>query len=136
VSRGHVGAYLSFDQVVLRHGEGRRAQLGVFARAGWADPDVNRVEWLWSVGLESAGAIPGRARDVLGFGVYQTIASSTYRCFVDPRFDRETGIELYYAAQALGWLVVTPDLQYIVSPGATGAADDAFVASLRMRVTF
>jgi len=134
--RGHVGAYLSFDQLVLREGTRWDEGLGVFARAGYADPDVNRVAWFWSAGLEYAGPIPRRGGDVLGFGVYQAIGSSVYRDAVDPRFERETGIELYYAARVLGWLVVTPDLQVIVDPGATGQAGDVFLATLRLRTTF
>jgi len=133
--RGHVGAWLGLDQQVLGAG-GPFGRLGVFARAGYADPAVNRVAWFWSVGLESAGLVPGREEDVLGFGVYQTIGSSVYRDAVDPTFRRETGLELYYAVRALGWLVVTPDLQLVVDPGATGEASDAWVGTLRVRVTF
>jgi porin len=134
--RGHLGVYLNFDQHVWGDIEGEGPRLGVFARAGWADPDVNRIEWFWSAGFELAGGIPSRGRDRLGFGTYQTIASDPYQDEVDARFDRETGFELYYAIQALGWLVITPDLQYIVDPGATGENDDAFVGTLRTRVTF
>jgi len=134
-SRGHLGAYLSFDQH-LWPAQPRGAEgLGVFARMGYADRNVNRVAWFWSVGLQYAGALPGRARDVLGFGVYQAIGSTVYRDAANPDFDRETGIEIYYALRALGWLVITPDLQYVVDPGATGA-DNAFIATLRLRVTF
>jgi porin len=137
--RSHVGAYLGFDQLVWRPhagGPGGHESLGLFARAGYADPDVNRIAWFWSVGLEYRGPIPGRDRDVMGFGAYQTIGSARYRDAVDSRFERETGLELYYAVRALGWLVITPDLQYIVEPGATGARADAFIGTLRFRVTF
>ncbi len=133
--RGHVGAWLSFDQRVLASGSGF-GELGVFARAGYADPDVGRVTGFWSVVFESTGLLPGRGEDVLGFGVYQTIGSPAYRDAVDPDFRRETGLELYYAVRALGWLVLTPDLQLIVDPDATGAQPDVWVGTLRMRVTF
>lgn len=134
--RGHFGFYASFDQQLWCDRRDASRRLGLFARAGHADPEVNRVAWFWSLGFEAAGPIPGRNRDVLGFGVYQTIASDSYRDEVDPGFDRETGLELYYAVQVLGWLVITPDLQYLVDPGATGRNDDAFVGSLRLRVSF
>jgi porin len=134
--RGHVGAYLSLDQQIWQHRSGTPQDLGIFARAGYADPDVNRVAWFWSVGFEYAGAIPTRGADVLGLGTYQAIGSSCYRRFVDPRFDSETGLELYYALRAVGWLVITPDFQYVFDPGAIGANDDAFVFTLRLRVTF
>jgi porin len=134
-NRGHFGAYGSFDQVVWAPEADSGPRLGLFARVGWADPDVNRVEWFWSAGFELRGPIPGRRRDVLGFGTYQTHASDTYQDEVDSRFDREMGFELYYAVRLLGWLVVTPDVQYIVDPGARGE-DDAIVGTLRARVAF
>jgi len=134
--RGHVGFYLSADQRVWHERTDPQQGLGLFARVGHADPDVNRVAWFWSVGFEYAGPIPGRDQDTVGFGAYQTIASDEYQDEVDGRFDRETGFELYYAVRALGWLVITPDLQYIVDPGGTGANDDAFIGTLRLRVEF
>lgn len=134
--RGHLGAYLSLDQLAYSEEAGSEQGLGLFARFGMADPDVSRVAWFWSTGFQYCGALPGRDEDILGLGVYQAIGSDRYRRTVDPDFDRETGIELYYRLQALGWLTVTPDFQYIIDPGATGAADDAIVAALRLRVTF
>lgn len=134
-SRGHVVTWLSADQQLWRAERGDR-RLGAFARLGHADPDASPVEWFWSLGLELAGPLPSRERDVLGLAVHQSIGSAEYRSHVDERFDRETGLELYYALRALGWLVLTPDLQVIVDPGATGAGGTAVVASLRTRVVF
>jgi porin len=134
--RGHVGAYLSFDQVAYQE-PGRDEQgLGLFARFGYADSDVNRIAWFWSVGLQYRGILPGRGEDVLGLGSYQAIGSHRYRRTVDPDFDRETGIELYYRFDPIPWLAVTPDFQYLVDPGGNGAARDAVVVALRLRVTF
>jgi porin len=135
-SRGHPGAYLSFDQVVWRGDGGDSPELGLFGRFGYADPDVNRVAWFWSLGAQYQGPFPGRTGDRMALGVYQAIRSARYRAAVDPAFDLETGIELYYHVQVLPWLAITPDFQYIVDPGAAGAADDAVVATLRFRVGF
>lgn len=134
--RGHPGAYLSADQLAFREGPGSDQGLGVFARFGWADPGTNRIAWFWSVGARYLGLVPGRDADVVGLGVYQAIGSKRYRDTQDPDFRRETGIELYYAIEALPWLALTPDLQVIVDPGGDSAADDAVVATLRVRVAF
>ncbi|MBW2269314.1 MAG: carbohydrate porin [Deltaproteobacteria bacterium] len=134
--RGHWGAYLSFDQLAYREGAKGEEGLGLFARFGYADPDVNRIEWFWSVGFQYLGLLPRRGEDALGMGMYQTIGSRHYRDAVDPRFRKETGIELYYRISPYPWLALTPDLQYIVDPGATGEADDAFQGALRFRVAF
>jgi len=134
--RGHPGAYLSADQLAYREGPDSPQGLGLFARFGWADPDVNRLAWFWSVGASYLGLVPGRDADVLGVGIYQAIASARYRDTTDPGFRRETGIELYYAIAVLPWLAVTPDLQIIVAPGGHRSTDDAVVATLRFRVAF
>jgi porin len=134
--RGHPGAWLSVDQLAYRERPEDVQGLGLFARGGWADPDVNRVAWFWSLGVQYVGALPGRDADILALGVHQSIGSGVYRDEVDPSFGRETGIELYYRVAALQWLAVTPDFQYIFDPGATGTADDAIVATLRLRVSF
>jgi porin len=133
--RGHLGAYLSFDQVALREAAGGEQGLGLFARFGYTDPDSSRIAWFWSAGLQYRGLLPGRDADVLGAGVYQALGSDVYRRSVDPGFDSETGLEIYYRVEALPWLAVTPDFQYIADPGASGAPD-AVVVLLRLRVTF
>lgn len=141
-SRGHLGAWASFDQLVFREpgtgadGAGSPRGLGLFARFGYADPEVNRIAWFGSAGLEYRGLLPPRPEDVLGLAGYGAFGSDRYRKRVDPRFEREAGIEVYYRVALLPWLALTPDFQYVIDPGATGSADDAVVAVLRLRVSF
>lgn len=127
--RGHLGAYLSVDQLVLREQGTDDEGLGVFARVGWAN-DAAPLEWFWSLGGRYRGLVPGRGRDDLGVAAYQAIGAK------HAPLDRETGIELYYRVEVFPWLAVTPDLQWIVDPGARGAYEDALVTTLRFRVTF
>jgi porin len=134
--RGHLGVYASLDQLVLHEASDPRQGLGLFARGGWADGDVNRIEWFWSAGLQYTGALPGRDHDVVGLAAYQAIGSSRLRSREDPDFDRETGIELYYRIAVFPWLAVTPDVQYVIDPGARGEHRDAVVTTMRFRVTF
>jgi carbohydrate-selective porin OprB len=134
--RGHPGVYASFDQLAFREAPESEQGLSLFARLGWADPDTSPVAWFWSFGLQYRGALPGRDADVLGLGSYQAIASGDLRRAGDARLDRETGLELYYRIEVLPWLFLTPDVQYVVDPGATGGAADAVVAALRFRMSF
>jgi porin len=133
---GDAGAYVSVDQMLYRAQPGRPQGLGVFARYGYRDPDVNRIEHFWSVGLQLQGPTTGRPDDVVAFGMYQAHASSAFRHAQDPDVLRETGLEWYYAAQLLPWLTFTPDLQVIVMPGGRGSVADAVVLGFRWRVTF
>ncbi len=144
---GDVGFYFNFDQLVWReNGEPsdgadrpswRATQgLSVFARYGFAHGDVNRIEHFWSLGSQYVGLIPGRDDDVLAFGMAQAIISDQYHDEVDDRSDRETVYELYYNYRMTPWCVITPDLQFITNPGGTKDDRDAFVAGLRLRVSF
>lgn len=128
--RGHLGAYLSVDQLVLREPGAADEGLGVFARLGWADGNEAPIEWFWSLGGRYRGLLPGRGRDELGLAAYQAIGAK------HATLDRETGLEIYYRVEVFRWLAVTPDVQWIVDPGARGAHADALVTTLRFRVTF
>jgi len=134
--RGHWGGWLSFDQAITREDARSEQGLGVFARVGYADPDVNSIAWLWEVGGQYQGLLPGRDHDVFGVAAYQAIAGDRYQDRVDSDFEGEAGIEVYYRCMVLPWLTVTPDLQYIVDPGGFDDTQDAVVALLRFRVTF
>lgn len=134
--RGHLGGYLSLNQLLFRFdAEGDRG-LGVFGRFGGADPDVNRIAWFGSLGAQVQGPLAARGRDCIGIAVYHAVGSHRYRRRVAPGFDAETGVEFYYRAEIFPWLAVTPDLQYIIDPGADGDADDAVIAILRLRMSF
>jgi porin len=134
--RGHLGGYLSLDQALWREAGDAAQGLGFFARAARADPDFAASEWFWSAGLEWTGALPGRDRDALGLGIYQLVASPRLREARPGAFHRETGVELYARLELLPWLAVTPDVQYIVEPGAVPSAGDAVVVQLRVRMSF
>jgi porin len=135
-SRGHFSAYLNLDQVLFREPGAETQGLGIFARWGRTDPDVSRIVSFWSGGLHYEGLLPARDRDVLGLGFYGAVGSTRYRSRVDPDFEGETGIELYYKIVLAPWLHVTPDVQLIVDPGGDRSSRDAVVLALRLRAAF
>ena len=134
--RGHRGAYLSFDQLAFRELADPEQGLGLFARYGYADQDVNTIEHFWSLGFQYRGLLPGRDGDVLGLAMYQSITSDRLQERVDSDFGREIGVELYYRIALLPWLDVTPDAQFISNPGGRSSVRDAVVVVLRLRATF
>ena len=134
VKRDDMGLYLSFDQMLLRESakEDDTQGLGLFARYGWADDDVNDVGCFWSVGAQYQGLIPTRDDDVVGFGVAQGRLPRAAG-FARPH---ETVFELYYRLAAAGWLSVSPSIQYVMNPGAGRAVDDAVVVGFRVQMSF
>ena len=137
LKRDDTGFAFNMDQLVLREvpdQDDDSQGLGVFFRYGYAEEDVNEIEHFWSLGAQYQGLLPGRDADVLAFGMAQSIISDQLHA-LDGR-DRETAYELYYAIQALPWLTITPDLQYISNPGGGRDGRDALVAGIRVRMVF
>ncbi|HRX85118.1 MAG TPA: carbohydrate porin [Phycisphaerae bacterium] len=135
--RDDVGFYLSLDQTVYVENPkevGDAQGLGVFLRYSFAHDDVNEIDHFWSAGGQYQGLLPTRDADVLGLGIAQGHFSNRIGLTGDEP-SRETVIELYYNAEVLPWLHVTPDFQWIVNPGGEGVTD-AFVAGLRWQMAF
>jgi porin len=133
--REDFGFYLSFDQMLLRERPGDSEGLGAFARYGYRAPDVNRIDHFWSVGLQYEGLLPGRPTDALGLGMYWAHLSDALQLELGEALGRELGVEVYYRVEVTPWLAVTPDLQYIDSPGGYESAPSAWVGGLRARLS-
>ena len=131
-----VGFYASFDQKLFAEAEHAERGLGWFFRYGYRHGDINLVQNFWSTGLEYRGLIPTRDDDVVGAAVYQSIPSRTFNDKINRWAEAETGFEWYYSIQVTQWLAITPDVQYISSPGIGSGVDDVIVLGLRTRISF
>jgi porin len=106
------------------------------------------IDFFFNGGLTLAAPLPGRDNDQAGidFGIGK-VTGQTAGLDQDsgrPQQTTEELIELTYQAQVLPWLVVQPDMQYVVNPGA-GVPDpndpahnlrNEFVAGVRAITTF
>lgn len=131
------GPYAMLEQRLSRENPSDKddAQgIAAFLRYGGGSDRIGAVGTHLAGGVTWTGAIDGRDADVAGFSISWSDASS------DPSsgFDRssETAFELFYKLQLAPWLSVQPDVQYFVNPGATSGADDAWLVSLRVFVSF
>jgi porin len=148
---GDWGIYGVADQMVSRAGD---RSLNLFVRGGVAPSDRNLISYYVDGGAGLKGLLPGRADDVLTFGVaYAKISSNASAADQDllaangppqPIRDQEIVFELNYAAQIAPWWIVQPDLQYIVHPGGNVpdpnnpalTIQNAFVAGVRSTMKF
>jgi porin len=149
--RGDWGIYGVADQMVWR---GHDSSMNLFVRGGLTPSDRNLISYYVDGGAGITGLLPGRANDVLTFGVaYAKISKDAIAADQDalgvngpPSFirDEEVVFELSYAAQVAPWWVVQPDLQYIVHPGGNVAdpndpnstIQNAFIAGIRSTIKF
>ena len=121
---GNWGIYGVADQMVWR---ADKASLNLFARAGLSPSERNLISYYADAGAGFKGLLPGRADDVLTFGVaYAKISKDAAALDQDtlalngppyPIRDQEVVFELSYQAQIAPWWIVQPDLQFIVHPG-------------------
>ncbi len=133
-----MGWYLSFDQLLWKETDKSDCNqgLGAFFRYSFAQKNVNPINHFWSMGAQYQGLIPDRNKDVFAFGVAQSIMSSTLRDRSNSGSDRETIYELYYAYHLTPWCIITPDVQYITSPGGIGDTRDSLLGGVRVRISF
>jgi porin len=111
-----------------------------FARFGVANDDVHQFDYAWAAGLVYTGVIPSRDAGQLGFGITQAHNGDAFRraaagagTAVD---SAETTLELTYSDNLTPWLVVQPDVQYVMDTGTNKALDDALILGTRLTVSF
>ncbi len=105
----------------------------IFGQWNYSNPEVNPAQIQYGLGLALHGTFPGRDDDRTG--IY--VGSLVYSAASDPAVDsNETAIELFYRAQVLPSLAITPDIQFILNPTDVSGQNDAIVFTLRAEMTF
>jgi porin len=124
--RGDYGGYFIWDQLLWRTGASDSGLAG-FVRIGGDPPQRDLISLHLDAGLTFTGAF-GRDSDVIGLGAsYEGVSEANAqvsRAFgalnnlpvVTP--DYESVVELSYQTQLAPWLILQPDVQWIVHPGA------------------
>lgn len=111
--------------------------IGVFFKAGWADPSYNRYSQFYAGGLNYSGLIPDRVDDVLGVAVTHTKQGSFFlNDNPDLSYIAETTYEVTYSAQINDWLMIQPDLQFIQYPAMSYAIPNTTVVGIRVQAEF
>jgi len=121
-------------QIDVTNGTVDRQGVGLFARFGLADHDVNPVEWSASGGIGGRGVIPSRDDDTFGVGYYYS-KIETGRLGAAIGLDDETqGFEAFYNLSITPAAHLTIDVQVVDS--LQPSIDDAVVVGLRLGLRF
>ncbi len=134
------GIYFIGEKTLLEEGLSH-GSLGVFVQLGFTHADRNQVASYWGAGLNYRGLLGSRPEDVLGIAVANARSGSNYRRYVrdvegQAADHSETAIELTYQARVQPWLIIQPDLQYVINPSMDSGLDNALVAGIRTEVAF
>lgn len=132
--RNNQGLYASAEGA-LYHEAGDAGQgLNAFCRFGVANDDINPLSRYLGVGLVYTGLFSARSQDQFGLALAHATTGAKYQRLAAAD-NAESAIELSYRAGLLDWLVVQPDLQYIIDPGADPALDNALVFGTRVEIS-
>src|SRR5262249_46558532 len=128
-------------------------ELGIFARAGWADGDREPYEFTdvdrtVAGGLQLKGTRWGRPDDMIGFAGVVNGISGVHRAFLNagglgilvgdgtlPPYGSERIIEAYYSLPLFNWRM-TLDYQFIETPAYNPDRGPASVIAMRLRSQF
>lgn len=144
---GRMGYYFLMSQTILREGTGKRglAVIGAYT----VNPRVAAQITRWYMaGLIQTGTFTGRDSDTVGLGLVHAVLNPRLReayaeinnpmSGMDALPQGETAIELSYGLQLTPWLILRPDVQYIVEPGAFSyaARKDAVAVGGQVKMQF
>ncbi|NNG81913.1 carbohydrate porin [Acinetobacter sp. ANC 5378] len=126
--------WLAVEQQLTSTGSGKQG-LHSFANFTWHDRTTNKVDNSQQIGVKYIGLLDSQPNDILGLGVN--------RVHVNDRINNaafnasaEYNVELNYSYYPTKWLMLRPNIQYVINPGATNNVDDALVLGLSSKVLF
>lgn len=144
--RGNYSIYGVVDQTVWQSAKNSNRTLNVFGRIMGAPSEQNLIDFGFNGGVTLTAPFPGRDNDQagidLGIATVSSRAADLDRASGTRRRGTEALFELTYAAQATPWLVLQPDLQYVVNTGGGVNKDNgskmknSLVLGMRGIVTF
>jgi porin len=114
--------------------------LGFFGRIAFTKEDRNFLNFYFDTGLTYKGLIPTRDNDTIGIAfAYAQLGNTAQNSLIDEGsvgVGAEMVLEATYQAQITPWLIIQPDIQYIINPGGTQDLGNAFVIGGRAAITF
>ena len=143
---GRAGGYIMTDQMVYREGPGSARGLTLGAMVGVGDTATDKYSYFWMAGGHYQGTFPGRDNDLIAFMFAYAKTNPRLTSYQEDRDivapgsvgiqSHESIAEVDYGALIAPWLLIRPNLQYVMNPGGTGRIPNAFVIGLTAKITF
>jgi porin len=126
-NRNH-GLYAIAQTRVLSDGE---VTMDAFLQLGLAAANRNILDHYIGAGITVTGLVPLRPDDSISLGMARAHTSRHYRNAVPGSNAAETALEITWQAALNDHLVIQPDIQYIINPGAEKALNNAWLLGVR-----
>ena len=111
--------------------------LYAFMNFSFHDQTTNKVENMQQMGLRYVGLLNHHPNDIVGFAVNRVDVSDRYSQIHQViNKEAEYNIELNYSYFPMKWLMLRPNIQYVINPGATNYVDNALVLGLSSKIIF
>ena len=133
--QGTGGMYVVVDKAI-------DDDMGIFFKGGIAEDGINKYKRYFTTGVTYKGLLESRPSDVVGAAVVQSKLGDAYleASGLDDDgnfslFSHETIYEFTYSAKVNKWLMVQPDLQYVLQPSMNPMNLNSWVATIRAEIT-
>ena len=132
-AKGSKGAYGQLEFRLAGNEDG--ARLDSWVRAGTANGRTNRVT-LYTGGGVTYGTDEQRIGIAVARAQQSDRAAQFFATEEGPQLKAETSFEVGYARQVTDFLTVQPVAHYVINPGWRADVPDAFVAGVRLSMSF
>lgn len=138
--KGNSGFYVLAERTLYRKKADIGSHVDGFIRYGRANADFNQFASYVQTGLVFSGMVPGRADDQFALSFSMARTGDKYRqATLDAGQEatrHESVWEATYRAQLASWLVVQPNIQYVINPGTDPQLENATVLGVRFEMAW
>ncbi|WP_151801625.1 carbohydrate porin [Acinetobacter guillouiae] len=111
--------------------------LYAFMNFSFHDQTTNKVENMQQIGLKYIGFLNPHPNDIIGVALNRVDVSDRYsQAHQIINKGTEYNVELNYSYFPMKWLMLRPNIQYVINPGATNYVDNALVFGLSSKIVF
>jgi porin len=142
---GRYGFYAQFQQQLTGTAEdspsGRKTTKGLvaFLNVTQADRETSAVDNQIAAGIFYTGLLPFRPHDDFEFAVARTNVNGRSLGALpvgNTRPNAEYAAEIDYGLHATGWLIVRPNVQYVIDPGGYSDRKDVVILGVKSSINF
>ncbi|HBX49887.1 MAG: hypothetical protein A2275_05460 [Bacteroidetes bacterium RIFOXYA12_FULL_35_11] len=130
------GIYAIADQIIFSKYPDSEQGLNAFFETSYFPEDRNFLNFFIGGGLRYRGLFNKRKYDDIGLAFATGTMSKYYKNQSDSILSHETAIEFMYKAQLHKNIVIQPEIQYIINPGAYKPVNNSFVGMIRLFIKF